>query len=200
MIVRVDSPASARRVMRWASRVLAIAGCAAIGYAGFFYLDGIAYQSFNVQDLEKPTLGDTETQPLVKVIARQAKPLGTVAIPRLGLSVAVSEGTGNAALRRGAGHISGTALPGSQGNVGIAGHRDTFFRPLRRIRTGDVITLTTRDGGARYVVEWAKVVAPSDVSVLKPTDDGALTLVTCYPFNFIGRAPERFIVRARKEF
>jgi len=124
--------------------------------------------------------------------------VGRIEIPRLGLSVIVAEGTGDATLRRAAGHIEGTALPGKSGNVGIAGHRDTLFRPLRNIRQDDVITLTTLQGLYRYRVVSTKVVSPYDVAVLNPDGREILTLVTCYPFFFIGPAPDRFIVRAKR--
>jgi len=108
------------------------------------------------------------------------------------------EGTSSATLRRAAGHISGTALPGQPGNVGISAHRDTFFRPLRNIRRNDLITLTTALGEYRYRVVSTRVVSPQDVAVLDPAGNQILTLVTCYPFYFIGAAPNRFIVRAER--
>jgi sortase A len=110
----------------------------------------------------------------------------------------VVEGVNRLILRRSVGHIPGTALPGQPGNVGISGHRDTFFRPLRNIRRDDVITLTTLLGEYRYRVVSTKVVSPSDVEVLDPGKNEILTLVTCYPFYFVGLAPGRFIVRAER--
>jgi sortase A len=124
--------------------------------------------------------------------------IGRIEIPRLGLSVIVVEGVDRLILRRSVGHIPGTALPGQPGNVGISGHRDTFFRPLRNIRQDDIITLTTLLGEYRYRVVSTKVVSPSDVAVLDPSENEILTLVTCYPFYFVGRAPGRFIVRAER--
>jgi sortase A len=94
------------------------------------------------------------------------------------------------------GHIPGTALPGEDGNIVLAAHRDTFFRPLRNIQKGDEIALTTWNGAFRYRVESIQVVGPDDVGVLQPTSLPTLTLVTCYPFYFVGSAPKRFIVRA----
>ena len=117
---------------------------------------------------------------------------------RLGLSVIVLEGTSAATLRRAAGHITGTAVPGEPGNVGISGHRDTFFYPLRDVRTADVVTVTTRAGAFRYRVVSVTVVQPDDTGVLDADQKQVLTLVTCYPFTFIGSAPERFIVRAER--
>ena len=122
--------------------------------------------------------------------------VGRVDIPRIGVSAVVREGDDVTTLRRAVGHIPGTALPGETGNAALAGHRDTFFRGLRDIRNGDQVTLSTPAGTARYLVRSTRVVDPSEVSVLAPTYGSTLTLVTCYPFNYIGAAPKRFIVRA----
>jgi sortase A len=122
--------------------------------------------------------------------------IGRLEIPRLRLSVMTREGADAATLRRAVGHVPSTALPGEAGNAAFAGHRDTFFSKLRDIREGDEIVFTTTQGKHRYVVSDLRVVPPSDVSVLEPTARPVLTLVTCYPFNYIGSAPERFIVRA----
>jgi sortase A len=124
--------------------------------------------------------------------------IGRMEIPRLNLSVVVFEGTTSKTLRRAAGHITGTALPGQPGNVGVAGHRDTFFRPLRNIQPNDIITLTTLRGAYRYRVVSTKIVRPDNVAVLDPDGTEVLTLVTCYPFYFVGPAPDRFIVRAER--
>jgi sortase A len=124
--------------------------------------------------------------------------IGRLEIPRLALSAMVMEGTGSATLRRAVGHVEGTALPGQPGNVALSGHRDTFFRPLRNIRPNDVITLTTLLGEFRYRVVSTAIVAPSDVAVLAPAANQILTLVTCYPFYYVGPAPHRFIVRAER--
>jgi sortase A len=124
--------------------------------------------------------------------------IGRIEIARLGLSVMVIEGDDGKTLRRAAGHVPGTALPGQLGNVAITAHRDTFFRPLRKIQTDDVITLTTLQGVYRYRVVSTKIVSPQDVEVLDSTDGEVLTLVTCYPFYFVGAAPNRFIVRAER--
>jgi sortase A len=125
--------------------------------------------------------------------------IGSLDIPRLGLSAIVIEGTSATSLRRAVGHITGTALPGQPGNVGISGHRDTFFRPLRNIRRNDIITLTTLFGEYRYRVVSTSIVRPDSVAELDPTRGEILTLVTCYPFYYVGPAPNRFIVRALAE-
>jgi sortase A len=123
--------------------------------------------------------------------------VGRLEIPQLGLNAMVQEGVDAGTLRRAVGHLPGTALPGERGNVALAGHRDTFFRPLRNIRHNDLIELETLQGNYRYRVESAKIVRPSDVTVLQPTGRDTLTLITCYPFYYVGSAPKRFVVRAR---
>jgi len=122
--------------------------------------------------------------------------LGRLEIPRLGVKAMVREGADESTLQRAVGHIPGTALPGSIGNVALAGHRDTFFRGLRNIQKNDAIDLETEDGTYRYVVQSTKIVGPRDVSVLAASTGETLTLVTCYPFYYVGSAPKRFIVRA----
>jgi len=124
--------------------------------------------------------------------------VGRITIPRLRLSVVVVEGVTKTALRRAVGHIPGTALPGEAGNVGVAGHRDTFFRPLKDLRVKDQIHFSTLKGDFNYEVESLKVVAPDDVGVLAPSGENVLTMVTCYPFYYVGSAPKRWIVRARQ--
>lgn len=123
-------------------------------------------------------------------------PQAVLSIPDVNLKVPVYEGVDNWALNAGLGLIPGTAELHSAGNIGIAGHRDGFFRSLKDIEIGHEIHLRTKQGIQRYSVSAYWVVAPEDVSVLDPTPESALTLVTCYPFYFVGSAPERFIVRA----
>ena len=123
-------------------------------------------------------------------------PLAVLRIPKIRLEAPVLPGTDDRTLDRAVGHIEGTAKPGTDGNAGVAGHRDGFFRGLKDITPGDVIELETIRGKDSYRVERTWVVDPEDVSVLDPTPRRALTLVTCYPFYYIGSAPRRFIVRA----
>lgn len=122
--------------------------------------------------------------------------IGRIEVPRLGVSAIVLEGVGYRTLRRGVGHIPATALPDQAGNIGLAGHRDSFFRGLKDIRKDDIVDLTTPDGTYSYRVEWTKIVLPKDVDVLDGSGGPELTLVTCYPFYYVGSAPKRFIVRA----
>lgn len=119
-------------------------------------------------------------------------------IPDAGISVMVLDGTDEETLDRAVGLVEGTARPGEPGNVGIAGHRDGWFRGLRHLETGDALSLTTLEGIARYEVESIRIVTPRQVEVLAHTEQPTLTLVTCYPFYFVGDAPERYIVRARQ--
>lgn len=123
-------------------------------------------------------------------------PSGLIRIPSLDLTVPIFQGTSDLVLNRGAGWIEGTAALGSSGNVGVAGHRDGFFRGLKDIKEGDAIEIATIDGSLTYQVNEIMIVDPKDVYVLEPTPDPAVTLVTCYPFYFVGHAPQRYIVRA----
>jgi len=122
--------------------------------------------------------------------------LGRLEAPSVKLSTVVLEGSDDGTLSRGSGHIEDTPMPGHPGNVGIAGHRDTTFRALRNIHVGDPLDFKTADRVYRYRISKTMIVGPDDVYVLDPTAEPALTLVTCYPFEFIGHAPRRFIVRA----
>jgi sortase A len=124
--------------------------------------------------------------------------LGRIQISRLNVSTIVVFGTAEEDLKLGVGHITGTSLPGGVGNVGLAGHRDTFFRPLRNIRQQDHILLTTLEGEFHYRVTSTRIVPPTAVEVLSDTTGQTLTLVTCYPFFALGAAPDRFIVHAER--
>lgn len=122
--------------------------------------------------------------------------IGRLQVPRIGLSTIVLEGDSNPVLREAVGHIPSTPLPGQAGNVAIAGHRDTFFRALKDVHKNDSIVLATTAGTYRYRVQSVQVVGPDDTEVLAPSDHATLTLVTCYPFYFVGSAPKRYIVHA----
>lgn len=122
--------------------------------------------------------------------------LGVLRIPSVDLEVPVLEGTDDLTLNRAVGHIAGTSALDQEGNVGIAGHRDGFFRELKDVHLGDSMDLYTEKGNSRYVVDEIVIVPPEDVSVLAPRSKPTLTLVTCYPFYFVGSAPLRYIVHA----
>jgi len=185
---------------RGAGLVLLTIGLLLTGYALYDGFGGRIYQMFRGRELDR----EIESVPAAPATAppargdryRRGSAIGRLEIPRLGLSEVVFEGSDTHTLRLGIGRLSNSALPGDPGNVVLAGHRDTFFRPLREIRPGDEIWLRTREGTFSYTVGWTKVVKPTDVSLIMPTASPALTLVTCYPFYYIGSAPERFIVRA----
>ena len=197
--------ASLRVILKWTQRALFAAGILSLGYCAFVLADAWMFQRRERQNLERllreerppASPGSPAESSLPPAIGPDGL-IGQIVIERLGVSVVVVEGTDKPSLRRAAGHIAGTALPGQIGNVGIAAHRDTFFRPLRNIRRDDIITLTTLRGEYRYRVVSTKIVNPYDVAVLDPDGSEVLTLVTCYPFYFVGAAPDRFIVRAER--
>ena len=126
-------------------------------------------------------------------------PLAVLTIEKLGIQVPVYNGTDEFNLNRGVGRIKGTAAIDGTGNLGIAGHRDGFFRTLEHIVVGDEMELLTTQGNIKYKVSSIQIVDPSDVSVLKPTTNSTITLVTCYPFYYVGHAPKRYIVKAEAE-
>ena len=182
--------------MRLLRNVLLGIAVLSLGYCGFVRADSWVFQyrasrQFG-QALHAPPVAGEDPPADLRGI------LGRIEVPRLGISVLVAEGTSGGVLRRAAGHVEGTALPGQTGNVGISAHRDTFFRPLRNVRKNDAITLNTLRGVYEYRVVSTKIVDPADVGVLAASGGESLTLVTCYPFYFIGPAPSRFIVRAER--
>ena len=124
--------------------------------------------------------------------------IGRIEIPRVNVSAIVREGVDSRTLRRAAGHVPGTALPGDEGNVAIAAHRDTFFRGVRDLTLNDTIRVKTTHGTFEYVVRSTEIVKPTDVQVLNARRRHELTLITCYPFNYIGHAPKRYIVKAEQ--
>jgi sortase A len=177
-------------------RVLLLVALATLGYAVGSVGGAALYQDYESRQLDEVLRGARQpSQALAQPVARRV--LGRLEIPTLGVSTIVREGEDARTLQLAVGHIAGTALPGSSGNMGLAGHRDTFFRRLREIDVGDVIRLVAVEGTFTYVVESTQIVDPGDLWVLDPTAEPSLTLVTCYPFTYIGTAPERFIVKAR---
>jgi sortase A len=182
-------------ILRWTRRLLLSVAIGTLAGCAFVLADTWIFQNSQRRQFET-LLTDRASATSLPPAAKGV--IGLLDIPRIGLSVMVVEGVGSSALRRAAGHIQGTALPGEPGNVGISAHRDTFFRPLRNIRQNDVITVSTLLGEYRYRVVSTRIVSPSDVEVLDPTEAQVLTLVTCYPFYFVGSAPDRFIVRAER--
>jgi sortase A len=189
-----------QRFIRWARNILLIAGILALSYVMSTLVCSRIYQRNAELTLEKQIQSEElhRAQKPVPTI-NEGDVLGRIDIPRLGVSVAVLQGATSQTLRLGVGHIKGTALPGKQGNIGIAGHRDTYFRALKDIRRDDEIQLQSADGITRYEVDSIQITSPSDVGVLALTAEPSLTLVTCYPFYYIGAAPKRFIVHAHRQ-
>ena len=166
---------------------------AMLGYSGYIWFSTKAFQARSVQELE--TLSSSH-RPETQAVPVEGALLGRILIPRVGVEAVILEGTSEATLQRAVGHVPGTALPGHGGNVALAGHRDTFFRPLRRIVRGDEALVTTPTQSSVYRIEETRILDPGDVEVLRPTRADTLTLITCYPFYYIGSAPKRFLVRA----
>ena len=181
-----------RHVLRGACYFFLAFGVLALGYAGFVFADSHAYQALEMKKFEQPgRLSEPH-------ILAEGDVIGEMQVPRLGLSVMVVQGDSHASLRHAVGHLAKSALPGEWGNVALAGHRDTFFRPLRDIRVGDEIRLKTPEHNFEYLVESIEVVAPTDIQVLEPSSGHDLTFITCFPFYYVGPAPKRFVVRARE--
>jgi sortase A len=168
------------------------AGIIALGYAGYVVVDAHAYQAVEKSRFENVSRSEAP-HPVV-----EGEVIGEMDVPRLGIEAMVVQGDSSKLLRRAVGHMPETPLPWESGNVALAGHRDSFFRPLRNVRAGDAITLKTVNGDYHYEVESTEVVPPSDMHVLDPTTGRALTLITCFPFYYVGSAPDRFVVRARE--
>jgi sortase A len=181
-----------RHVLRGACYFFLAFGVFALGYAGFVFADSNAYQALEMKKFEQPgRLSEPH-------ILAEGDVIGQMQVPRLGLSVMVVQGDSPASLRHAVGHLPKSALPGEWGNVAVAGHRDTYFRPLRDIQLGDKIRFKTLEQNFEYVVESIEVVAPRDIQVLKVFTGHDLTFITCFPFYYVGPAPKRFVVRARE--
>lgn len=218
-----DRERQASAVWKWFEVALLVSGLTLAGFylAGRFdsYLESRAALK-QIQSLDStaipPDLPPTETgasadeeangaepatvkAPIRKPSPQRRAPLGVLEIPSIHLQVPLMEGADAQNLNRGVGRIPGTARPGETGNIGIAGHRDSFFKKLKYVKAGDQVVLRSAAGTDTYVVSQFQIVSPRDVSVLRAKDSPALTLVTCYPFAFIGSAPERFVVTAYLE-
>jgi sortase A len=204
-----------RAFLRFSHWILFVAGLALLIRSGYVVIDSLIYQSLAKREFIRAvaahrarSLHSESPSPLASGDARPVRaawmeqtpgPIARLEIPRLNVSAMVLQGASDTALSRGPGHIENTAYPGEHGNVGIAGHRNTIFRPLERIQPGDEIVITTVDNTYRYRVSFTKIVLGTAGSVLDPALGDVLTLVTCFPFDYIGSAPNRFIVRALPE-
>jgi sortase A len=204
MASRLPHSPLTNRFLRWTRDVFLIVGVLLLGYSGFALLDTKVYQAYQARRFQQelsnagPYRSNAGSVPDLSPTPAPGSPLGRIEIARIGVAAIIMEGVDERTLRRSVGHFPGTPLPGRPGNVAIAGHRDTFFRGLRNVRHDDEITLTTLGGSYRYLVDTTQIVAPEDTQVLNGTGETILTLVTCYPFYYLGSAPKRFIVRAHK--
>jgi sortase A len=197
--------------------VFLIVAVVCLGLYSYAYMERVLYQTYESREFDQ-TLGRGgaaaastgtiapisrfERSPRKSASSSSLPPatalIGRLSVPRLHLSAMVREGIDQNTLLLAIGHVPSTPLPGQTGNVGVAGHRDTFFRGLKDVQTKDEIDFSTLRGDFKYEVESLIVVEPSNVGVLAPSAENVLTLVTCYPFSYIGEAPKRFIVRARQ--
>jgi sortase A len=190
-------------------RISLFSGIVLLMLAGSVWIDGVAHSRSAIADFERvrnfvlapadqSTWSETRKTEYVRSLPEDAgSTLAILRVPSTGMDVPVFDSLSDTALNRGAGHVDGTALPGGDGNIAIAGHRDGFFRSLKNVKVGTEIEVTTLHGSRTYHVTELRIVDPLDVSVLDSTEETMLTLITCYPFYFVGPAPERFIVRAR---
>ena len=205
-IFTVPAPKHRRLGLRMASVIswtLLFAGALLLGYCAYVIADTYTYQRVESAKFDLPKLPMTSASPLSE--ARSPEPtyalgevLGQMEVPRLAMRVVVVEGDSPKLLRRAAGHIPGTAFPGESGNAALAGHRDSLFRPLRNIRLGDTVAFDFRGRRLRYEVQSSQVVSPDETGVLLSTDSKELTLITCFPFSYVGPAPNRYVLRARQ--
>lgn len=203
-----------RHGFRWLQGGLLILGLLLVGHSSTTAIQAYRFQAatsgaFDIALRDAAAAPSVTTGSQAQVAAppaaepsqRAAEPgtvLGRIEIPRLRMTAMVAEGVDERTLGRAVGHVPSTAQPGGAGNCGLAGHRDTFLRGLGKVRVDDVIHIVMLEDTIRYRVEWTEIVEPRRVDVLDSTATRSLTLVTCYPFAFVGHAPQRFIVRARQ--
>jgi sortase A len=190
-------------VRNWLARLLVFAGALALVWAAYTLLSSRRAQLEYRKALEAtrtapPAPPAEPSKPALPLTMPLGEPIGTLRVPRLGLSAVVAEGDDKPVLDNAAGHLPDTALPWNDGNAAVAAHRDGLFRPLKDIKVGDTLHFDTVHGDFEYKVTERYVVEPDDIWVLNPTLGPTLTLISCYPFNFIGNAPKRFIVKAER--
>lgn len=201
---------TARRKMFlvWGQYVFLVAGFSAVGYCAIAFVEASRYQDWARDQMRKASLlvaepsttrgSVTMSRPTALRLGRGMALVARIDIPRVHISDMVAEGASPRVLRVAVGHIPGTALPGQAGNVALAAHRDTFFRHLGELKSGDLIRITVPGSQYLYSVEFTDVVLPNETWVLQASTGQLLTLVTCYPFHYVGPAPKRFVVRARR--
>ncbi|MEZ5332709.1 MAG: class D sortase [Thermoanaerobaculia bacterium] len=204
-LIRLDTRHRRTRRHRWISPLLLLAGVALVGYVAARKAEAAWAQRWASARLdearrEAPPAAAPEPEGTPPAPApRPGEPVARLEIPRLSVDVVALEGVDPETLDRGVGHFPGSALPGADGNASFAGHRDSFFRALQRVAEGDEVRLETPSGEHVYRVTGTRVVGPDEVDVVAPLPGRQLTLVTCYPFDWIGPAPRRFVVRAALE-
>lgn len=193
--------ASRRALLGGLQWTLTVAGIGLLSWAGFVRLEAERFRASEVRELaalpNAAAPGDIFLRPRPTTLAERAAFAGLLEIPRLGLSAAFAEGDDEATLRKAIGHLPDTPLPWEMGNAAFAGHRDQQFRPLQGIQDGDEVRLVTPRGTYTYQVTRTVIVDPDDLWVLAPVPGRQLTLITCYPFSYIGHAPHRFVVQAK---
>ncbi len=175
-----------------ASWILMIGGALLLAYGAYVVTEARAYQTIETRRFEYSKL------PARPRVLAEGEVIGEITVARLGLKAIIVQGDSPRILRRAVGHLSQTALPGEFGNVALAAHRDTFFHPLREIRPGDVVMLDIPGQQFQYEVDSTLVVSPGESGVLRPSNGRELTLITCFPFGYVGPAPNRFVVHARE--
>lgn len=183
-------------LLRWLSWGLFVLGGLCVLVAVGTWTEGRVYQGLARQHL---TQAGPEVTVLVEVPLEPGSALGTIEIPEAGIDAVILEGIDPAALRRGVGHFPGTGLPGKPGNFALAAHRDTFFRGLRDLQVGHRVQITTPQGTFIYRIERTRIVEPTAIEVLDDRAVPSLTLITCYPFGYLGPAPQRFVATGRLE-
>jgi sortase A len=179
------------RVLAYAERLLWACGLLCVGYCLILGVQAKETQKF-AERIDHPL--PSKVAPSVAHTAEDV--IGRIEIPALALSAPITADYDGDSLHRGVGHIPGTAVPGGLGTVGLAGHRDSFFRPFRRIAAKMEVRLIDKSGTYHYVVDSTEIVSPDKVEVLNIAARPELTLITCFPFDYVGAAPERFIVHA----
>lgn len=183
---------------RWTARVLIVVGAAIIVWCVIERAHADTYQQRHGQALRNAGRGSPEGRSTPAARPEPGEPIGVLEISRLRLSAVVVHGETDAILKTAVGHLVDTPFPWDGGNTALAAHRDTFFRPLEHVHHDDLLRLKTARGEYHYRVRETLVVDPEDVWVLDPTPTPTLTLITCYPFRYVGSAPQRFIVRAER--
>lgn len=193
-------PRSKKAKIRWRWVVLGppifllLAGIAIVAYFGLDMTKQTVLLSHSVVKDYKPELPDRKFDQPWPTLPDPGSYIGELKFTSLDLDVPVVQGTENNELKKGAGHYAGSALPGQGGNVVLSGHRDTVFRKFKNLKVGDPVVFTTPYGDFNYQTTNFKIVHADDKTVIVPADHEILTLTTCYPFNYIGNAPDRFIV------